>query len=355
MEGTEGQASTTSTDTSASIGKDGYHVTEAQLAEMGVDLSEDSGEGDVEASQPTGYRELSVAPKLTKSKPGDKAIDTDMESLVEDVDSEPSLDEEMLASDETSDEANESSEEPVIELERFGKIKKVTLSQAKALAQKGFSFEEKSTELNQERTQFEQEKEKFLGEFQGFQQQHEQLKAEKEQYEDFFEFLKDSDEDTYSRVEMLAKQFKKQNKPNLMLQKQLAEMKQEIQRLSKPVGENQELAGIRANYYSELADLRQMHSQKYAKFGIKMDEKAIQSRWEQLGGPLEDIYHTLYGKQIATLSASKAHVAMKAKSQTKAPTFGKVKAGRPTQDLNKKIKNMSWNQLGRVAAGELRI
>lgn len=368
-----GEVSTSSSNGEASaganVGKGSYQVSSSDLADLGIDMGEGEDSGSSDKSDP--FSSLSAEPKVLKeerlAKAKAKALKAEAKHDDAEVDlsDEPeSQDDEWLTKALTPDEEEQAApeevveEEPELELIRHGEKTKMKLSKAKEYAQKGFDYEIRNRELKGEREAFEHEKQDFMGKIESMQQEYNTLKDEKEQLDSLIEYIRDHDTDTYGRLDQMAREFKR-NYRNPFMEKALSELKAQITSELKSVkkqSEDSETKTLRNQFFTELSELKELHNAKFAKLGIKLDEKAIKEEWLTTGDPLKTIYRRLNGDKIYSLTESKQKLAIKQKAATKAPTMGKVKtAAKPTPDLKQKLKKMSYGQIANTLIANGRI
>lgn len=357
----ETSASESAPTQTSSVGKGEYKVSAAELAEFGIDLSDDDSSDSFE------YGNVSAEPKVVKeqrlakakAKVEAKPQETDdADVIVDEAEEDDWLNKALTDDDEQEQAEDETEEEPVIELIRKGEKHAKRLSEVKDLAQKGFDYEVRNRELKAEKQAFEAQKEQISKGYSELQSQYEELKNEKEQIDALVDFIRDNDPDTYGNIERYAGEFKRQyNNPMMtrLVQSLESKIEAKLGGLEK-LKEETKYKDLKADYYSQLADIERIHNQKFAKYGIDFDEKAIQREWIESGLPLKKIYGQLYGDKILSLTESKKQLQIKKNATSKAPTMGRMRtAAKPTKDIQKTLKNIPYTRIAdMLIKGELR-
>lgn len=335
----ESGVSSTSPTQSASKASDSYQVNVSDLSELGIDVPETT-----EAPKATATKAKGVMDSKTDIKLGNEKIDID---LTDETDEEDESINKLLSGD--TDEESEPEELPkpveeeMFELDRFGVKTKLAKPKVIEYAQKGFDYESKMGEHKKREEAFESKMKEFETYREKWEADHSKVLQENDQYNYFFDHLKSTNPELFEQVDNEANQFIRQTrnpyfeKALTNLQKQNAELMSKIQ--------NKDVEELRHNYYKELEDLKSMHTQKYARFGINLDEDAIKAEWLANGGSLKKIYGKLYGDKLLAIAESRSLAQQKVAKADKVPTVGKVKSAKTSSNMSDKLKRSSYSQI----------
>lgn len=335
--------------------KEGYSVSAQDLAELGIESKDDSSDsfeyGKLSATPKPLKEEQALKAKLKLAKLSQKqeTDEVDLDALSEpDVEEDEWVQKALKPDEDELLETEEEVEEELHELVVKGKSEKLPLSEIKARAQKLTDYSNLMRELKGEREAFENDRTRHVEMLDAMKTEYNALKKEKEQVDSLIEYIRDTNSDVYGQVEHIASEFKRTYQNPYMeraLQELKNELKQEIGSVNKRAqeAENEEL---RSDYYAQLAELKDLHNSKFAKYGIKLDEVAIQKEWIESGKSLKKIYGELHGDKLVSVADSKRALMIKQRASKSAPTLGRVRqAAKPIPDLAKKMKSMSYGQI----------
>lgn len=321
------------------VGSKGYQVSTKELAEFGLNDADDD-------SDFVGEKVMADAKELKETP---KSEDDGLADLIKSLDADES---------DIKEEKADNKDEPELELVRKGQTVKMKLSQAKNYAQKGLDYEIKSRELKGEREAFNAEKSEWASKIEGLNEEFSTLKKDKEQIDSLIEYIRETDADAYNLFETKAQEWKRNNH-NPYMDRVLNELNSKIDKalgVKKASEDSDALTSLKADYFNQIAELKELHDSKFAKFGIKLDETAVKKEWIETGKPLKKIYKELYGDKLTSIAESKMALAIKQKASSTAPTMAKVKnAMKPTAELKSKLKSMSYSNIANeILAGNLR-
>lgn len=323
---------------SALKGEESYQVNASDLSELGIDLTE-SAETTTQTKPTSGAKDSKADVKL-----GNEKIDVDLEA--DDEEDTSTIDQLLAGDSEVESEPEETpkvAEPEYIELDRFGVKTKLAKPKVIEYAQKGFDYETKMGEHKKREDTFDGKMKEFETYREEWEKKHSKVLQENDQYNYFFDHLKSTNPELFEQVDNEANQFIRQTR-NPYFEKALTSLQKQNEELLSKI-QNKDVEELRHNYYKELEDLKGMHQQKYARFGINLDEDAIKQEWLTNGGSLKKIYGKLYGDKLLAIAESRSLAAKKAVKNDNVPTVGKIKSSKTSTNMTDKLKRMNYSQI----------
>jgi len=305
------------------------------------DYIESQGLGD-EAPAPEESAEAASPETVTQEPEA-----TEVPSLEDDEAETPETDGEESEEVEAAEESEEDAESYQIEVN--GKRYDYTLDQLQDAARTGLELEIQRETWEGELTQTLQDVEKFVG-------QHEQDMQRLQLVDAAFDILKNQDPTLAEDFENALRQVSGQlNNPVVQnLQKEVETLRKETVNKTTAVEDQR----IREEWGREVEDLQKAWGPKLKSLGVKADwDNKVKDAWINSGtGSVKAAFFSVYGENIAKLSASKRNVATtqkQARSQSAKPTAGggKTSPGQKVTDT----KGMSYSDIvEKFAAGSLK-
>jgi len=292
------------------------------LREMGIIKDESSSQDEVDQSEKKEVEKLDE----------DASLDDIISDLANPKEHDKEI-EDKLAKDNEPDDSDDSkqSDKDLEELESIihkGEEKKLSKSELKEYAQKGFDYTQKTQEISRRNLELE-EKIKSLDEREkaSFTKQEEERQKfstdlnEKKQWDFVLTALQKQNPDLYDEIKGFSEELMV-NYQNPLVQGLIEKVSSlENRGVEK---EDQEIAN---QYYRELGDLKSSLIPTLEKLGITVDEEKIKDAWIKGAENVKAATYSIYGDQIRKLQESKIklNTAKRKAAIRKVPTVSNIK------------------------------
>jgi len=315
------------------------------LKEMGIFTDEGSKKDEVDHSD-----------KEVENLPEDASLDDIISDLAKNPKEHDAEIEEKLAQDKLdNDDSKQSDDSDLEELESIiykGEERKLSKSELKEYAQKGFDYTQKSQENSKRNLELEErmkglddrEKESFSK----FEEQKQKFSNDlnaKKQWDFVLSALQKQNPDLYDDVKSFSEDIMIQHQ-NPLVQGLMEKVNSlENRGVEK---EDQEIAN---QYYNELKDIKSTLIPTLEKLGISVDEDKIKDAWIKGAENVKAAAYSIYGDQIRKLQESKIklNTAKRKASSRKTPTassLGNAKRTETARPKKSSYHNISKKLLG---------